>query len=362
MSAKKIDFLDFAKGYAILSIVLFHVLQLAGLSPILQKMIFFGGTGVHLFFLLSGYGLGLSSARVEAISFYKRRASKIWLPYALILTISMVAAYTFNVYPDRWLQWLAGLGLYQMFIESYIESYGGHFWFISTIIQFYIAYPLIKYLVDKAGGHTAKVVLGALAISVVWWLLVYFTGNSQMRIWNSFFLQFLWEFVLGLALASAYCSGLKLKLGPITLRPDFWNIPLWQAIIGGGVFAVVMLAMALFLGAFGKICNDVPALLGYTGLCVVVYQVGQKFLPFVNRLFLWVGSFSFSLYLVHMLGLRFYLLGLNHLGLEPNLVTLIVYIPIALLLGRLFEPMSQIWTKKMSALIFGTDTVKTVAG
>jgi peptidoglycan/LPS O-acetylase OafA/YrhL len=345
MSTGKIEFLDFAKGYAILTVVIFHVLQLAGLPPLMQKMIFFGGTGVHLFFLLSGYGLGLSKGVVEPMSFYQRRASKIWLPYVLALTLSMLAAYAFNVYPDRWQAWLAGVGLYQMFMEPFVASYGGHFWFLSAIIQFYIVYPWIKKAVDAAGGHTAKVVLGTLAISVLWWVVVYSLGKTEYRVWNSFFMQFIWEFGLGLALASAMRAGSKIDLGLVKLRPDFWNVKPLQALITGAIFAGIMLVMALKLGAFGKIFNDVPALIGYTGICVFVYQIGERYLPFIKQFFLWVGSFSFSLYLIHMLGLRFYLMALTSLGLQPNLVTLLAYLPIAILLGRLFEPVSQAWTK-----------------
>jgi peptidoglycan/LPS O-acetylase OafA/YrhL len=356
MSNAKIEFLDFAKGYAIFSIVLFHVLQLAGLSPLLQKMIFFGGTGVHLFFLLSGYGLGLSKGKVEALSFYKRRASKIWLPYVLILTISMICAYAFGVFPDRWEAWAAGVGLYQMFMEPFVASYGGHFWFISAIMQLYIAYPIIKYCVDKAGGHTTKVILGAVAISALWWMLVYFTGNGSYRIWNSFFLQFLWEFVLGLALASALKSSAQINLGFALLRPDFWNTTWLKALLVGGFFSAIMLFMALKMGAFGKIYNDIPALLGYTGICVMVYQIGLHYLPFVKQFFMWISGFSFSLYLVHMLGFQFYQKALAAIGMTPNLLTLMAYIPIALALGWLYEPLSQWWTNQMSALFFDQKT------
>jgi peptidoglycan/LPS O-acetylase OafA/YrhL len=352
MSTGKIEFLDFAKGYAIFSIVLFHILQVADLSPLLQKMIFFGGTGVHLFFLLSGYGLGLSKGAVEPISFYQRRASKIWLPYALILTISMAFAYATNVFPDRWQAWLSGIGLYQMFMNEYVASYGGHFWFISAIIQFYLVYPFVKKWVDARGGHTATVVLTALSISVAWWLFVFYAGKTEYRVWNSFFLQFLWEFVLGLALASALRAGQKLNLGVVRLKPDFWNTSPWAALIVGGLFSGVMLFMALKLGAFGKICNDVPALLGYTGICVFMYQLGERWLPFVKQFFLWIGSFSFSLYLVHMLGFRLFILGLAQANIKLSLPLLLLYIPMALVLGRLFEPISQAWTNRLSAILF----------
>ena len=54
-TSMRYEYIQFAKGYAIFTIMLFHVLQRLVLPEILQKAIVFGGTGVHLFFLLSGF-------------------------------------------------------------------------------------------------------------------------------------------------------------------------------------------------------------------------------------------------------------------------------------------------------------------
>ena len=205
---KKIEYIDFAKGYAIFTIVLYHALQRVALPGVLQKAIVFGGTGVHLFFLLSGFGLGLSKSPVSTTLFYKRRLTKVWLPYVLALTVSLLAASAFGLFPDGWQAWLAGVGLYQMFYEPWILSFGGHFWFISAIVQFYLAFPLLMPVKQKTGNNVRFVAL-ALAVSVAWWLAVYFLGKGDLRTWNSFFLQFLWEFALGMALADAFQSAQK---------------------------------------------------------------------------------------------------------------------------------------------------------
>ena len=61
----RIEFLDFAKGCAMLSIVLFHYFR--GYFPGLgDKAVMVGGAGVHLFLLLSGFGLALSTQRLAA--------------------------------------------------------------------------------------------------------------------------------------------------------------------------------------------------------------------------------------------------------------------------------------------------------
>lgn len=47
-------------------------------------------------------------------------------------------------------------------------------------------------------------VIYALLISMLWATIVAMLGKSDVRVWNSFFLQYLWEFVLGMYLAKCY--------------------------------------------------------------------------------------------------------------------------------------------------------------
>ena len=150
---QRIEYIDFAKGYAIFTIVCYHALQQVALSPLWQKAIVFGGTGVHLFFLLSGFGLAWSSSSESTLLFYRRRMSKVWFPYVLALTLSLLAALTLNIFTDRWDAWLAGVALYQMFSEHYIVSFGGHFWFISAILQFYLVFPLLAWLQQRLAAR-----------------------------------------------------------------------------------------------------------------------------------------------------------------------------------------------------------------
>ncbi len=171
MRQNTIEYVDFAKGYAIFTIVCYHALQKASLAPILQKAIVFGGTGVHLFFLLSGFGLALSKNTLSPLAFYQRRLTKIWLPYVLALTFSWLGAYLFGLFPDGWGAWLAGVGFYQMFIEPYILSFGGHFWFISAIIQLYLLFPVLLWL-KKRLHHNGLFLTLTLGVSMAWWLTV----------------------------------------------------------------------------------------------------------------------------------------------------------------------------------------------
>ncbi len=325
---QKIPFLDFARGYAIFTIVLYHALQKTALPGWAAQAAGFGGTGVHLFFLLSGFGLALSRHSGSAGSFYRRRLVKVWLPYALALTLSLFAALAWGLFPDGWAAWLAGVGLYQMFFEPFILSFGGHFWFISAIVQFYLAWPLLVWL--RARIPDERLFFGCcLAVSVAWWGLVFFLEKGHSRVWNSFFLQFLWEFGLGMILAAQYRQRGEARA--------FWRFPLGLNLLAGLVFTGFMVLLVLKMGPVGRIFNDIPALIGYTAFCIVVFQIGAKYLPPLRQFFEWVGGISYSLYLIHVLALGFYLLALDAGGLKINPVTLLPYPLLALAAAWLFE-------------------------
>lgn len=331
---ERIASIDFARGYAIFTIVCYHALQRAGLPPLWQQAIMFGGTGVHLFFLLSGFGLELSGSYLKVGAFFRRRLTKVWLPYVFALTISLLSAIIFHLFPDGFEAWLAGAGMYQMFSERYIESFGGHFWFVSAILQFYIAFPALLWLKRRLGNR--NFFLTALALSVVWWLIVYTAEKSHLRTWNSFFLQFLWEFALGMVLAESYKGG-RLQLSCIR---KWW----WLSLPAGLLFTGAMIVMVLKMGDAGKVFNDIPALGGYAAFCLFAYECSKRFFPFILRFFLWVSGFSYSLYLVHVLVLEVYLRWAGREGMHVNVRVLLPFVVLALFAGWAFEPLSKRWT------------------
>jgi peptidoglycan/LPS O-acetylase OafA/YrhL len=338
---KKEPFIDFAKCFSIFTIVLYHTLQHVCLPQMLERAIAFGGTGVHLFFLLSGFGLSLSTISTSAGTFYLRRMTKVWLPYVLVLTISLVLSLQFGLYPDKWAAFLAGVFLYQMFIEVHIESFGGHFWFISAIMQFYLIYPLLRALYQRL--NAPWIFLGiCMAISITWWLLVFDWHKSIWRSWNSFFLQFLWEFALGMVLADFYRQKEHKKF---VFKPDFWNYTWWVYLPVGLFFLLIVVFTYLKLGDVSRAFNDIPALIGYTSLCVFTYHVSRMFLPPLAWFFEWIAGFSYSLYLTHALVLTIYLKILYDAGVAASAWTMLPFWVIILLAARVFEPISQWWIK-----------------
>ncbi|MCD8291265.1 MAG: acyltransferase [Prevotella sp.] len=149
---KRYELVDFLKGYSIFTIVLMHLLQ-PSVSGLLNRALAFGGAGVHVFILCSGFGLFYSYLRkpLGYGSFLKRRFTKIYIPYILVILISALIPF-YAPSPDKWGALLSHVFLFKMFVPKWESSFGGQMWFVSTIIQFYLAWPLVLRLFNKRGG------------------------------------------------------------------------------------------------------------------------------------------------------------------------------------------------------------------
>lgn len=144
-------FINFARGFSILTIVLYHYLGLIPLPNLVAKAATLGGSGVHIFLFVSGYGLSLSAYKGWWI-FIKRKFIKVLLPYYIGISLIFIINLYFHIYKEGIDELLSHLFLYKMFFNGYTRSFGGQFWFISTIIQLYLAFPLLLWLYGKIGA------------------------------------------------------------------------------------------------------------------------------------------------------------------------------------------------------------------
>lgn len=90
MNNRRLVVVDFLRGFSIFTIVLMHLVQSYPLPGFLQKATSLGGAGVHVFILCSGFGLYLSSLYKPLTygQFLKRRFSKVYIPYLIVVIIS----------------------------------------------------------------------------------------------------------------------------------------------------------------------------------------------------------------------------------------------------------------------------------
>lgn len=85
---KKYEIVNFLRGYSIFTITLMHLCQ-SYTCGVLNKAFSFGGAGVHVFILCSGFGLYLSYLKnpLGYSDFLKRRFGKVWVPYAITVLL-----------------------------------------------------------------------------------------------------------------------------------------------------------------------------------------------------------------------------------------------------------------------------------
>ena len=155
---KRLDVVDFLRGFSIFTIVLMHLVQSYPLPGFLDKATSFGGAGVHVFILCSGFGLYLSSLYkpLGYGQFLKRRFSKVYIPYVIVVGVSALF-FGLVCHHDVLMPVLGSVFLFKMFVPSLENAFGGQMWFVSTIIQFYLLWPLIVKLfnVNKGEGYYA---------------------------------------------------------------------------------------------------------------------------------------------------------------------------------------------------------------
>ena len=280
--------ISFLRGFSITTVIIMHLLQVyvsgGDLPGWLRMAAAFGGTGGHMFFFCSGFGLYLSQKKRELAfpDFLRRRFLKIYLPYILIVMITW--AYTwigFGRAMNREL--LSHVFLYKMFFEKYEISFGLQFWFLSTIIQLYLLFlPLCR--LEKAIGMRKLAIL-ALCVSAVWWVFTWATGLNMKRIWGSFCLQYLWEFVLGMAAADwlAKRDTVSLQTGRLLVT----------AAVG-----ILLEAVMAGLGGFAAAFNDLPAFFGYGAFALLLFAFCRRV---IRPVFLRVDRISYEWFLVHVL-------------------------------------------------------------
>lgn len=141
--------LDILRGIAVLMVAICHYAQLTGnTSPIFDA----GQCGVDLFFVLSGFlisGLLFAEFRdtgtISLKHFWLRRAFKIYPPfYVLMLSVAVVALVRVHRLPKE-------IFFEAVFVQNYTPHIWPHTWSLAVEEHFYFSLPLILVLLVTIG-------------------------------------------------------------------------------------------------------------------------------------------------------------------------------------------------------------------
>jgi len=90
-----------------------------------------------------------------------------------------------------------------------------------------------------------------------------------------------------------------MKLAEIYVRqPSALDVPKWKFLVPACAIGLALTGLAGWAGFPWRLYNDIPSLVGYTSLALIVYKAG---IPIVNKFFCYTNKFSYEWYLVHIL-------------------------------------------------------------
>lgn len=152
--------MDILRGIAILMVIMHHSplpVDSAGVfRPVALKLVWFGWSGVDLFFVLSGFLIGnllfdeiRRSGTLNVRRFLFRRAFKIWPSYFCLLAASAAIYATDHSAGATLAACFPNLVHLQNYLGSSLGT--GHTWSLAVEEHFYLALPLMLLLLTKTG-------------------------------------------------------------------------------------------------------------------------------------------------------------------------------------------------------------------
>jgi peptidoglycan/LPS O-acetylase OafA/YrhL len=163
--------LDLLRAIAIVSVVLYHLLQWSPVDPEwLDRAAHFGSNGVDLFFVLSGFLIGSiywreerASGHVKLRRFLQRRWIRTIPPYlaALLLAWAAVHIARGQSFDARYL----------LFAQNYLPQmpFFQVSWSLCVEEHFYLVVPLMMTLIGNPKGRLLLFAIGALAPALFRW-------------------------------------------------------------------------------------------------------------------------------------------------------------------------------------------------
>ena len=309
---KHLPVLDGVRGLAIVSVLILHffanITATNTAEKVVAKLASYGGEGVTLFFVLSGFLISsiLLASKSQPFffkNFYMRRVLRIFPLYYGTLIVGLL------LLPSAWLPesmattrehqawlWTYGTNFYVAWQGKWEAlPYFSHFWSLAVEEHFYFVWPLLVfYLREKT---LVRVALGVMAFALFLRLGLIAAGLGEMP-----------GYVLTPTRADGLCFGGLLAVkarqpeGLAALRR-----PLFFAAVGTAVYAVLGYAVVSAVPALKLYyieLRQTGVVLTLGGMLVWALTSPASALQvrfFDNRVMRWFGKYSYGLYVFHVM-------------------------------------------------------------
>jgi peptidoglycan/LPS O-acetylase OafA/YrhL len=284
-----------------------------------------GYQGVHIFFILSGFGLAYSRILKPDESwsiFLSKKFFRIYPTYWILLAVSLIIP---RLRADLFFGNFGWWSLGRSFII--LDKAIPFSWFMFPLIQFYLCFFVLFKLLHKYS--IKKFIMTSFLIKVTYTFLVLILAHNVFLpilgdpLYPGYLaISRLFEFCLGMAMAKVYASNPTLLINYLT-KP-------------------VTIAMAIIfeiLGILGSLPESNPRILGVSlpfgvsfydafigfGIFVIVFNLSRKLINFsdlTTRFLIGISHISYELYLTQFIGLmvitKFFTMVVRG---EPSLLT-----------------------------------------
>lgn len=360
--------IDGLRTIAVLGVLWAHIWMFYG-SPSffiwkidLPRIISFFGTGVDLFFVISGFCMYLMYVNKQKefngrayfdyiIKRWKRIAPAF---YAAIIVYALFAA-SFRIGSiDGFYMLRHALFIKNFFAEK--TQYAPHFWSLCTEWHFYLVLPLLVWAIHKLGFQKAMVL--AMAGSLLFRAAGWYIANDPYNVLDYSIPNRLAEFLMGIIAAKLYLAGTK----------KWW----YSGLIGLCIGVVVaftgrllmtesMVGRTDLIGHLSRVFNLPMLTLGYAIVTLNCLQNRHLFARFLETNWMnTIGKYSYSMYLWHWIIAEWLTLQLKpYLTMNAfwgvNIVfiaSVIILYPVSMLSYKLFE--SFYFNKRKPATVQAT--------
>jgi len=319
---------DPLRGAAALAVLFHHSVRQAFLDPH-PLALMFGHPAVAIYFVISGFCIHLSQAQRQAHSaevdwrrFFYRRARRLLPTHYTALMASVAAGLFFRselINRPTLPNVVSHVLMVHVWYPRFFWSINEVFWTIAIEVHLYLVYPIFLRMRDTLDGYLpVALLIGGFAV----YLAAAFALPSEWRwVGEHLFLEYWWQWALGAYLADVYVSGSARWWTGLATARGSW---LWWASI---VLAAGYLYRNTMLYPLGPDWfSPLPCFLLLASLLLKSEQVRIPWLAYV-------GTFSYSLYLIHPVAIC---LGLAALGGSHGIAPFICYIVSSIVAGWVF--------------------------